>query len=85
MGCAGVRRHICHVHDVDVSHVVQVCAASFTRPYQSYASRSARLPGSTVALFSTLQPLFTGMLGLVGNSFSCITRYLMNRNTVLNE
>jgi hypothetical protein len=27
---------------------------------------SARLPGSTVALFSTLQPLFTGILGLIG-------------------
>lgn len=26
---------------------------------------SARLPGSTVALFSTLQPLFTGILGLI--------------------
>ena len=32
-------------------------------------SASARLPGSTVALFSTLQPLFTGMLGLIGITF----------------
>ncbi len=34
----------------------------------SHAACSARLPGSTVALFSTLQPLFTGILGLVGSS-----------------
>ena len=67
MGRAHLRCHLRHLHDVDVGHVVQVYAPSHASPGALFTPpASARLPGSTVALFSTLQPLFTGILGLIG-------------------
>lgn len=67
MGRADLCCHVCNVYDMDSGHVVQVRARDGNVfAFMPTSLCSARLPGSTVALFSTLQPLFTGVLGLLG-------------------
>ena len=68
MGRPGICCCVRNVHDLDARHLVQVRVTHVTCDCHVHivTRLSARLPGSTVALFSTLQPLFTGILGLIG-------------------
>ena len=75
MGCTIVCCNFRNLYDLVPRHMVQVCITFLVQRatrdmlpvvHVTNPSASARLPGSTVALFSTLQPLFTGMLGLIG-------------------
>jgi hypothetical protein len=78
MGRAHLRRHLRHLHDVDAGHVVQVYALRHASPGALVTPPvSARLPGFTVALFSTLQPLFTGILGLIGITSASLNTLLL--------